>query len=530
MKVHVRAEVVRIAPSQRITLVRRCVAALIAAVLILAVAPVAKAEVDTGPTGGGQHHTNMEPSLALNYVISLQGTFPSRNSADVDGLASTLGSDPFIGEISMFGGNFAPRNWAQCDGQLLQISQYQALFSLLGTAYGGDGRTTFGLPDLRGRVPVHPGTGPGLTPRSWGQKSGVNDVTLNVNQIPSHNHTLPLKSGDPPANSTKNTGGGQSHTNVQPFLGLHYIVALQGVFPSRNSGDVQGDGLASTLGSTPLLGEVLMFGGNFAPRSWAFCDGQLLSIASNTALFSIFGTTYGGDGRTTFGLPDLRGRAAIHEGQGAGLSNYVLGQKGGTENVTLNVNQLPSHTHTLPPSTNLEDDTGPTGGGLSHTNVQPYQSLNYIIATEGTFPSRNSAEVQTEGDALAAVGGADPFIGEIILFGGNFAPRGWAFCDGQLLDIAQNSALFSILGTTYGGDGRIKFALPDLRGRAALHEGSGPGVDPWVLGQRGGVENVTLSEAQMASHTHELPEPATGTLMLLVSAGLALRRRRRRKA
>jgi len=169
--------------------------------------------------------------------------------------------EPFIGEIIMFGGNFAPRNWALCDGQLLSIAQNTALFSILGTTYGGDGRTTFGLPDLRGRVPMHPGSGPGLSSRKLGQKSGVENVTLNVNQMPSHNHlpeaysdfgnqkgpggNVPAMADDgernyssatPNANldPTENAGGSQSHTNVQPFLCVNFIIALQGLYPSRN--------------------------------------------------------------------------------------------------------------------------------------------------------------------------------------------------------------------------------------------------------------------------------------------------------
>uniref|UniRef100_UPI003D334D21 phage tail protein n=1 Tax=Granulosicoccus sp. 3-233 TaxID=3417969 RepID=UPI003D334D21 len=106
---------------------------------------------------------NMQPSLGLNYIIALTGTFPSRNSI----------FDPTLGEIMLFAGTFAPRGWALCDGQLLSIAQNQALFSLLGTTYGGDGRTTFALPDLRGRSAVHAGTGPGLTPRFLGQKFGA---------------------------------------------------------------------------------------------------------------------------------------------------------------------------------------------------------------------------------------------------------------------------------------------------------------------------------------------------------------------
>jgi microcystin-dependent protein len=111
---------------------------------------------------------NMQPFTVVNFIIALQGIYPSRNQ------------DPFIAEIVMFGGNFAPRGWALCDGQLLAISQNTALFSLLGTTYGGDGRTTFGLPDLRGRVPVHAGNGPGLSPRPLGQKSGTETNTIVV--------------------------------------------------------------------------------------------------------------------------------------------------------------------------------------------------------------------------------------------------------------------------------------------------------------------------------------------------------------
>jgi len=106
--------------------------------------------------------------------------------------------------------------------------------------------------------------------------------------------------------------------NMQPYQVVNYIIALQGIFPSRNSAD-------------PFIAEIIMFGGNFAPRGWALCDGQLLPISSNTALFSLLGTTYGGDGRTTFGLPDLRGRVAVHAGNGPGLTSRRLGEKGGAE-------------------------------------------------------------------------------------------------------------------------------------------------------------------------------------------------------
>ncbi len=171
-------------------------------------------------------------------------------------------SEPFIGEIKMFAGNFAPRSFALCDGQLLAISQNVALFSLLGTIYGGDGRTTFALPDLRGRIPVHMGNGPGLTTRSIGSKSGSETVTLTPGNLPSHAHDLAGSADSADSKNPKQrvpataaetvygldvnepvtmkssalgqTGGSQSHSNVQPFQCINFIIALFGVYPSRN--------------------------------------------------------------------------------------------------------------------------------------------------------------------------------------------------------------------------------------------------------------------------------------------------------
>ncbi|WP_299866464.1 tail fiber protein [uncultured Hoeflea sp.] len=171
-------------------------------------------------------------------------------------------SEPFVGEIRMFAGNFAPRGWAFCDGQLLAVSQNDALFSLLGTIYGGDGRTTFGLPDMRGRLPIHAGQGPGLSERRLGAKGGAENVTLTVNQLPSHTHT-PEASTNPAttpnpgnaviaagnaiemftadaadgnfsSNAITNVGGSRSHTNLMPYLCIHFIIALVGIYPSRH--------------------------------------------------------------------------------------------------------------------------------------------------------------------------------------------------------------------------------------------------------------------------------------------------------
>ena len=303
------------------------------------------------------------------------------------------------------------------------------------------------------------------------------------------------------------------------FEALNAIVATQGVFPPRSRG---ADALDGSPKSEPYLGEITLFAGDFAPRDWEQANAQLLAISQNEALFSLFGTTYGGDGRTTFGLPDLRGRAAMHEGTGPGLSPRWLGSKIGTENVTLTAAQMPSHDHTLPPTTLR---TGDTGGSQPHPNMQPSLTLNYIIALEGTFPPRSKTPGDPDGeDSLDK--DCDPYIGEICLFGGNFAPCDWAFCDGQLLSISQYSALFAILGTAYGGDGRTTFALPDLRGRVPIHPGTGPGLDTYYRGQRIGAEEVALTVGQLPCHTHGVPEPATLSLLVCAAARILFKRRR----
>jgi microcystin-dependent protein len=167
-------------------------------------------------------------------------------------------SEPFIGEVKIFAGNFAPRNFAFCNGQLLPISQNTALFAILGTTYGGDGRTTLGLPNLQGRVPMHPGRGPGLSTRRLGERGGATTATVSDSQMPSHSHTLnafadaadaapawnlgigaasmyatpgALEAMSPAA--VEPAGGGAAHNNVQPIQALNFIIALVGIFPSR---------------------------------------------------------------------------------------------------------------------------------------------------------------------------------------------------------------------------------------------------------------------------------------------------------
>jgi len=167
----------------------------------------------------------------------------------------------------------------------------------------------------------------------------------------------------------------------------------------------------------PFLGQLMLVPYNFAPQGWAFCNGQIMSIAQNSALFSLLGTTYGGNGQTTFALPDLRGRVAVSSGQGPGLQNYSLGEVAGSESITLISTQMPAHTHLVGASTGSAQATPdnafpgsdtstqiydlaasttmnpqmiqPAGGSQPHENRQPYLVLNYIIALQGIYPSRS---------------------------------------------------------------------------------------------------------------------------------------------
>jgi microcystin-dependent protein len=178
-------------------------------------------------------------------------------------------SSPYVGQIFMFAGNFPPSGWALCNGQLMPISENEVLFQLIGTTYGGDGQSTFAMPDMRGRVPVHQGQGGGLSSYTLGQSGGVESVTLTTQQIPIHNHFLlanasPASSANPsanltvafenvsqspnpfaylpydgtgqvtmPANSIGQSGGNQPHENIQPILALNYCISLFGIFPSQ---------------------------------------------------------------------------------------------------------------------------------------------------------------------------------------------------------------------------------------------------------------------------------------------------------
>jgi microcystin-dependent protein len=340
-------------------------------------------------------------------------------------MAQTQSSyQPTLGEIKSFAFGFAPKNWARCEGQSLSANQNHALFSLIGFTYGGSG-DTFKLPDLRGRVLLHTGNGYDVA-KGGGEETHV----LTLREMAAHKHRAMAssKASDEPTpkhnywprekpyrtdTNTKlnesaigKTGGDKPHDNMAPFLSVNYCIALVGIFPTHTvSEDYVG-----TIKTFPYLKPF--------DNPWAVCDGRELSISQYRGLFSVIGNHYGGNGQTTFRLPDLRGKAALGQGKGEGLSRYQVGDTGGAAQVTLTEDQLPPHQHApngkdggnTPNANDLmvwangsnngfatEKGTGPllhpgaldvAGESASHNNMMPYQVGMYIIAIDGELPPR----------------------------------------------------------------------------------------------------------------------------------------------
>ena len=252
-------------------------------------------------------------------------------------------------------------------------------------------------------------------------------------------------------------------SGYQPSLALTETIAMTGIFPSR---DFPNDSMA--------LGMFHTYGFTFGLAQAPAASGQLLPISQNTALFSVLGTTYGGDGRLTFALPDLGGRSSVSGGQGPGLNNIFQGEQSGSGEALLLQSHLPA-----------------SAGGTSAPadEDQPELGVKYLIRTEGIYPQQGSG------------GAALNFIGSVVKFAGTFAPGSYLECDGQLLDIATHDALFSLIGTTYGGDGQSTFALPDL---------------PWVTIVWNDPVNLQTYVAWVFRSYFGIPGSEADRLMLLV--------------
>ncbi|MBS1771415.1 MAG: tail fiber protein [Bacteroidetes bacterium] len=309
-----------------------------------------------------------------------------------------------------------------------------------------------------------------------------------------------------------------------------------------------------------MLGEIKLFAGNFVPDGFLLCDGSVYQISNYPMLFSKIGKIYGGDGISTFGVPNLLGRVPVCNGQAAGNPNFTLGQTGGVQNVTLTANQVGVHMHTgqyaaspqlqinlqIPASTGAASSTSPAGNmftttpagyemydstppaagqpvampgtvsfttaqqtgtnttqNLPHPNDQPYQCINYIIDAFDMYD--------------------EPILGEICIFTYNFVPVNFAECNGAMLSTGQSAALYSLLGNVYGSSGAGKFALPDLRGRLAAGADMAhkTNITNRALGQSGGVTSVALSTNQLPPHIHPVQIGTTGKTSWPVTPNIA---------
>lgn len=337
---------------------------------------------------------------------------------------------PYTGDIRYFAFDFAPAKWLPCDGQLLPISEYEELFEIISTSFGGDGVSTFALPDLRGRVMMHRGNNQKLC-----EQGGDSTHVLTFDEMPAHNH-LPVASSnirdastpehnfwptDKVYNKTSNTkldqsvmdnaGDGLPHDNMAPFLSLMACICFDGIYPPPDFGQEDFIGTVVPIAYDRPLDNL---------RNWLPCDGQELSTDKYKALFAVTGYKYGGSG-ATFKLPDLRARAPISQGQGVGLSNYANGDTAGAEKVKLTIPEIGPHTHTVKaklggdrPFPNDQDvwanaagRPGPNGfatekgqplnmspatvsadgGDGAHNNLMPYQTVGYVISHDGYKPS-----------------------------------------------------------------------------------------------------------------------------------------------
>ena len=427
--------------SQR-TLLGICVAA-----LLLLAGQISLVLADTtGSTGGNAVVENRQPTLGIEYIISLNGVYPDHDpDGDPNLSAPPDRTQPFLGEIKAVPIGFLPQGWVPCDGRLLPLSQYSALFGMIGQTYGGDGKTNFALPDLQGRVPMGVGERAG-EPYDLGQQVGF-PVPLDVTNLPSHTHTLPG------GGTTAATGSGAPTDNHQEALVLNFLIASDG-----------------EIMITPWI--------DWTPPGWTFCDGRLLSVSGHSYLYSYIGNIYGGNA-TNFAVPDMQGRILM----GSDGAVWPLGFQYGTDQIVLGVSDIPAHAHTIPAGT-----TGATGGGGSTNNYQPSLVMRWMISPFGSTPAVNADPTF-------------PMVSEIRIIAGATSgglPSGqWLQLDGSFLSTSAYPDLYNAIGTTFGG-GSGTFAIPDLRGIVAAKPQSGT----LVLGQNVGGPKLVSSVAELAAHTH----------------------------
>lgn len=254
-----------------------------------------------------------------------------------------------VGMITMFAGNYAPKGYAFCDGQLFAVKDYPDLYSVIGSKFGGDGSTTFALPDLRGRIPLGIGQGPGRVARTLGEQGGSESVTVVAGE------------------GFLSTGSGIAVSAISAMPGYVAVNFLIAVIPDAQGRNPDEEG---------MIGEIKMSGFNFAARGRLRCTGALQAITENYALFSITGTTFGGDGRTTYALPELRGRFVLHRGGAtAKTSRRYVGE----------MNPYPFR----PVLSSVGQFFAQTSESVAQLQLKPpYLGITYSLITQGYYPSR----------------------------------------------------------------------------------------------------------------------------------------------
>lgn len=499
------------------------------ATAVLLCAATAHAQtVFVGEAGKSQAFSNLQDSIALNYYYPSTGIFPGNNEA----FGYTQGM------VHITAGTTVPYGM-RADGRSLGTSANSALYALLGTTYGGNG-ANFNLPNLTSRTVVGAATRgmqalPGDMNWAPGQTGGTANITLLEANLPSHVHKVAL----PPSYTlvpTKPSGLGLPFSNVQPSLGMGYFIATSGDFPLSSANSDYGFTLGMVL---PFAGTGTLTGG-FMPA-----DGRLLPIQNYGALFSVLGTTYGGNGTTNFALPDLRGRTVVGAGERPGATfGATLGQAFGANSHVLTLDEMPAHFHTA----DSKQATDIVGGTGRFDNTQSSLALNYLISVSGpkatgTDQDNGSAEFAFLGDVIAFAGGNNP----------SNIPGGFLLADGRSLKISDYTALYEVIGRRYEGNKPFvqnSFYLPDLRGRTVIGAAYSGGVgqslvqsapsfaedaevlETFALGDTPGNTLPELTVDNLAMHAPEIsavPEPASGLLAALGGLLVALRVKRQRR-
>lgn len=360
--------------------------------------------------GLGEKEQGQVQAQGLSYYIAFAGEAPTGSGDIIQGR-------PYVGQIMPYPSSLQPSGWLPADGSVLPVSEYPELFDVIGNTYGGDGETNFAVPDLRARVPVGVGT--------------IADATI---PAPGEgNSVVPLISS---------MALGEVSQGEFEALGVNFMIAREGNYPQQDGADT----------SSPLIGEIRMLAGDTIPSGWVACDGSTLPINSqNIALYSVLGTTYGGDGQAYFNLPDFRARAPMHVGE-------------------IDVESPPDWTEKQIPLIESMERADVARGQIGTIGIR------IGVARTGLYPS-------TGGDDAAPA----TLIGQTLMFGGLFMPGGWYPTDGDWyyvddmgfndmgFNIDDEPGLYSILGKSFGyrPSGILEeFRLPDLRARLPVGKGS----------------------------------------------------------